>query len=252
LQKAISWLKFELIAKYKKENMKTFLVVGGTSGIGLETTKILSKENRVIVLSRTNRNLDGINNVEFHPADVTKSVEELPEINDSIDGLVYCPGTINLKPLKSLKLEDFQNDFEINLLGAIKVINKYFNNLKSAGKSSLVLFSTVAVQTGMPYHASVASSKGAVEGLTRTLAAEFAPNIRVNCIAPSITNTPLAEKLLNNEVKFKASEDRHPLKRIGSADEIAKTVEFLLSSSTGFITGQIVKVDGGISSLKIL
>lgn len=230
--------------------MQTYLVIGGTSGIGLETTKLLSQNNRVIVLSRTNRNLDGINNVEFHPADVTKSVDELPQINDPIDGIVYCPGTINLKPLKSLKLEDFQNDFEVNLIGAFKIINKYFSNLKSAEKASIVLFSTVAVQTGMPYHASVAASKGAVEGLTRSLAAEFAPNIRVNCIAPSITNTPLAEKLLNNETKLKASEDRHPLKRIGSAEEIAKTVEFLLSTSSGFITGQIVKVDGGISSVK--
>jgi NAD(P)-dependent dehydrogenase (short-subunit alcohol dehydrogenase family) len=190
--------------------------------------------------------------VEFHPADVTKSADELPQINEPIDGIIYCPGTINLKPLKSLKIEDFQNDFEVNVLGAVKVINKYFNNLKSAEKSSVVLFSTVAVQTGMTYHASVSASKGAVEGLTRSLAAEFSPNIRVNCIAPSITNTPLADKLLNNEAKLKASEDRHPLKRIGSAEEIAKIVEFLLSSNSGFITGQILKVDGGISSVKIL
>ncbi len=235
-----------------RESGKTYLVVGGTSGIGLETTKILSQNNRVIVLSRTNRNLIELSNVEFSSADVTKSADELPQINDPIDGIVFCPGTINLKPLKSLKIEDFQNDFEVNLLGAVKVINKYYNNLKSAGKSSIVLFSTVAVQTGMPYHASVAASKGAIEGLTRSLAAEFAPSIRVNCIAPSITDTPLAEKLLNNEVKLKASEDRHPLKRIGSAEEIAQTVEFLLSEKSGFITGQIIKVDGGISSVKIV
>lgn len=230
--------------------MNTYLVVGGTSGIGLETTKLLSQNNRVIVLSREKRNLDGLNNVEFFQADVTKSFDEFPQISEPIRGLVYCPGTINLKPLKSLKIEDFQNDFEVNLIGAVKVINKYFNNLKEVGKSGIVLFSTVAVQTGMQYHASIASAKGAVEGLTRSLAAEFAPNIRVNCIAPSITNTPLAEKLLNNEAKLKASEDRHPLKRIGSAKEIAKTVAFLLSESASFITGQIVKVDGGISSVK--
>ena len=232
--------------------MKTYLIIGGTSGIGLEATKLLSQNNRVIVLSRTNKNLDELNNVEFHSAEVTKSADELPQIDDSIDGLVYCPGTINLKPLKSLKLEDFQNDLEINLLGAVKVINKYFSNLKSAEKASIVLFSTVAVQTGMPYHASVASSKGAIEGLTRTLAAEFAPGIRVNCIAPSITNTPLAEKLLNNELKLKASEERHPLKRIGNAKEIAETVAFLLSDSASFLTGQVIKVDGGISSIKTL
>lgn len=235
-----------------RESGKTYLIIGGTSGIGLEATKLLSQNNRVIVLSRTNKNLDELNNVEFHSAEVTKSADELPQIDDSIDGLVYCPGTINLKPLKSLKLEDFQNDLEINLLGAVKVINKYFSNLKSAEKASIVLFSTVAVQTGMPYHASVASSKGAIEGLTRTLAAEFAPSIRVNCIAPSITNTPLAEKLLNNELKLKASEERHPLKRIGNAKEIAETVAFLLSDSASFLTGQVIKVDGGISSIKTL
>lgn len=232
--------------------MNTYLVVGGTSGIGLETTKLLSQNNRVIVLSREKRNIDGLNNVEFFQADVTKSFDELPQISEPINGLVYCPGTINLKPLKSLKIEDFQNDFEVNLIGAVKVINKYFNNLKEAGKSGIVLFSTVAVQTGMQYHASIASAKGAVEGLTRSLAAEFAPNIRVNCIAPSITNTPLAEKLLNNEAKLKASEDRHPLKRIGDAKEIAETVAFLLSDSASFITGQILKVDGGLSSVKTI
>lgn len=232
--------------------MKTFLIVGGTSGIGLEVTKILSRNNRVIVISRTKRNIDGLDNVEFFSADITKSIEELPQISDSIDGMVYSPGTINLKPLKSLKLEDFQYDFEVNLLGAVKVINKYFNNLKDAGKSSIVLFSTVAVQTGMPYHASIASAKGAIEGLTRSLAAEFAPNIRVNCIAPSITYTPLAEKLLNNETKVKASEERHPLKRIGSAKEIAELVAFILSDSASFITGQIITVDGGISSIKTI
>jgi len=232
--------------------MNTYIVVGGTSGIGLETTKLLSNNDRVVVISREKKNIDGLANVGFYPSDITKSADELPQINDPIDGIVYCPGTINLKPLKSLKLEDFQNDLEINLLGAVKVINKYFSNLKSAEKASIVLFSTVAVQTGMPYHASIASAKGAIEGLTRSLAAEFSPSIRVNCIAPSITNTPLADKLLNNESKLKASEDRHPLKRIGSAEEIAHTVEFLLSDKSGFITGQIIKIDGGISSVKIL
>jgi NAD(P)-dependent dehydrogenase (short-subunit alcohol dehydrogenase family) len=235
-----------------QESGKTYLVVGGTSGIGLETTKLLSQNNRVIVLSREKRNLEGLSNVEFFSTDITKSADDLPQIEGGINGIVYCPGTINLKPMKSLKIEDFQNDFEINLLGAVKVINKYFNNLKSSGKASIVLFSTVAVQTGMQYHASIASAKGAVEGLTRSLAAEFAPSIRVNCIAPSITNTPLAEKLLNNEAKQKASEDRHPLKRVGDSKEIAELVSFLLSESSGFITGQIFKADGGISSVKNL
>lgn len=232
--------------------MKTYLIIGGTSGIGLETTKLLSQNNRVIVISREQKNIDGLLNVIFYPADVTKTIDDLPNIDGEINGIVYCPGTINLKPIKSLKIEDFQNDFEVNVLGAVKIINKYFANLKSAENASIVLFSTVAVQTGMQYHASIASAKGAIEGLTRSLAAELAPSIRVNCIAPSITNTPLAEKLLNNEAKLKASEDRHPLKRIGSAKEISELVSFLLSENSGFITGQIIKADGGISSVKTL
>ncbi len=232
--------------------MKTFLIAGGTSGIGLETAKLLGVNDRVIVLGRENKNIRSNPNLVFIFTDVTKSSDEYPQISEPLNGIVYCPGTINLKPFRSLKPGDFQNDLEINFLGAVKVISKYLPNLKAAGKSGIVLFSTVAVQTGMPYHASIASAKGAVEGLTRSLAAEFAPDIRVNCIAPSITNTPLAEKLLNSEAKLKASEDRHPLKRIGNAEEIAELTVFLLSDKSGFITGQIIKTDGGISSLKTL
>lgn len=233
--------------------MKTFLIAGGTSGIGLETVKLLSKNNdSVIILGTEKRNIGDLLNTVFYTADILRSADELPQITEPLDGIVYCPGTINLKPFRSLKPEDYQNDLDINLLGAVKLINKYLPNLKAAGKASIVLFSTVAVQTGMPYHASVASAKGAVEGLARSLAAEFAPHIRVNCIAPSITSTPLAEKLLNSETKMKSSEERHPLKRIGSAEEIAELTVFLLSDNSGFITGQIIKADGGISSVRIL
>ena len=233
--------------------MKTFLIAGGTSGIGLETVKLLSKNNdSVIILGREKNNTGDLLNTVFYTADILRPADELPQITEPLDGIVYCPGTINLKPFRSLKPEDYQNDLEINLLGAVKLINKYLPNLKAAGKASIVLFSTVAVQTGMPYHASIASAKGAVEGLARSLAAEFAPHIRVNCIAPSITSTPLAEKLLNSETKMKSSEERHPLKRIGSAEEIAELTVFLLSDNSGFITGQIIKADGGISSVRIL
>ena len=230
--------------------MKNYLIVGGTSGMGFELVKILSGDNNVYVLGRTERNLSSLKNVKFLSVDITKDILSFPELKENLDGLVYAPGTINLKPFKSLRMSDFQNDLEINLLGAVKIIQKYLPNLKSVSKSSIVLFSTVAVKIGMPFHASIAASKGAVEGLTKSLAAEFAPTIRVNCIAPSITNTPLAERLLSNEQKIKSSEERHPLKRIGNAMEIAKLADFLLSEQSGFISGQIFNVDGGISSIK--
>ena len=232
--------------------MKTYLIVGGTSGIGLETVKRLAAESeKIYVIGRNERNLDELENVEFHSADIQKDESELPQIDDALSGLVYAPGTINLKPFRSLRMEDYQNDFDVNFLGAVKIISKYLPNLKSAQKSGIVLFSTVAVQTGMKFHASIAASKGAIEGFTRSLAAELAPEIRVNAIAPSLTDTPLAEKLLNSESKFKNSEDRHPLKKIGKAGEIAAMVSFLLSDDAGFITGQVLKIDGGISSLKV-
>jgi NAD(P)-dependent dehydrogenase (short-subunit alcohol dehydrogenase family) len=231
--------------------MKTYLIVGGTSGIGLETVKILCENNKLIVFSRKNELTLDNENIKYYQVDVTKDLNEFPEISESLNGLVYLPGTITLKPFQNLKLEDFQYDMEINFYGAIKTVKKYLNNLKTSQKASIVLFSSVAAQTGMPYHSSISSAKSGLEGLTRSLAAEFAPYIRVNCIAPSITITPLAEKFINNETKLNALEERHPLKRIGSASEIAKLVEFLLSNNSEFITGQIITVDGGIGTLKI-
>lgn len=232
--------------------MKTYLIAGGSSGIGLETVRLLSASNNINAISRTQKNLENLPNFRFYQADVTNSEDKLPALEGEIHGILYAPGSINLKPFKNLKAEDFRSDFELNLIGAVTIIRKYLDNLKAAGNASIVLFSTVAVQTGMPYHASVAAAKGAVEGLTRSLAAEFAPSIRVNCLAPSLTSTPLAERLINTEVKLEASKERHPLKRIGSAAETAELVSFLLSEKSSFITGQVIKIDGGISSLKLL
>ena len=175
-------------------------------------------------------------------------LETLPE---TLQGLVYCPGTIVLKPFQRLTADDFKEDFNINLLGAVKVIQGCIKQLrKSPSGASIVLFSTVAVKTGMPFHASVASAKAAVEGLTRSLAAEFAPRIRVNAIAPSLTDTPLAQNLLSSEEKRKASADRHPLKRIGTPQEIARAAAHLLSDAGAWITGQVMPIDGGMSSLR--
>jgi 3-oxoacyl-[acyl-carrier protein] reductase len=232
---------------------KKYLIIGGSSGIGLALTNQLAAEaNKVIVFSRNQNQLHISNNIEFHSYDVLDENSELTTLDNELTGLAYCPGSINLKPFKSLKEQDYLNDFKINALGAVKAINKYFPNLKKSDKSLIVLFSTVAVQTGMPYHASVAMVKGAVEGLTRSLAAEFAPQIRVNAIAPSLTDTPMASRLLSSDEKREASAKRHPLNSFGKPEEIAKAAAYLLSDDSGWITGQIIHIDGGISSLRLI
>ncbi|MFM7662177.1 MAG: SDR family NAD(P)-dependent oxidoreductase [Bacteroidota bacterium] len=224
--------------------MKTFLFIGSNSDVALEAKKQLeSQGNKIISISR-NTLEDGSNFLNGNPV-----TNDLPEIEDSIDGLVYFPGSILLKPFKTLKQEDFQNEYEINVLGAINSIQKYCSKLTEG--SSVILFSTVAVQIGMPFHSAVSVSKGAIEGLTRALAAEFAPKIRVNCIAPSLTNTKMAEKFLSTPEKVEAVGLRHPLKKVGKKEDIANTVLFLLNDSSGWMTGQILHVDGGMSTLKI-
>jgi len=229
--------------------MSKFIIVGASSGIGFQLAKNLSeKEHTIYALNRNKVDLDSIPNCHFHEVDIAMEIPNFPNIEGAIDGLIYCPGTINLKPFRALKSEDFLNEYQINFLGAVKSIKQYLPNLQLTESSSIVLFSTVAVQTGMSFHASIASAKGAIEGLTRSLAAEFAPKIRVNAIAPSLTATPLADKLINNESKLKASEDRHPLKKIGSSSDMSQAVEFLLNAN--WMTGQIMHVDGGMSSVR--
>lgn len=232
---------------------KKYLIIGGSSGIGLALTNQLAAEaNKVIVFSRNQNQLQISHIVEFHPIDILNENLELPNLDHDLNGLAYCPGSINLKPFKSLKEQDYLNDFRINALGAIKVINKYLSNLKKSEKSSILLFSTVAVHTGMPYHTSVAMAKGAVEGLTRSLAAEFAPKIRVNAIAPSLTDTPMASRLLSSDEKKETSAKRHPLNSIGKPEEIAKAAAYLLSDDSSWVTGQVIHIDGGMSSLRLI
>jgi NAD(P)-dependent dehydrogenase (short-subunit alcohol dehydrogenase family) len=174
--------------------MQTFLIVGASSGIGFELAKSLTeKGNKVIALSRTDNNLASLNNIAHYQVDISIENPDFPIIDEAINGLIYCPGTINLKPFRALKPEDYLNEFNINALGAVKTIKQYLPNLTNAGNGNIVLFSTVAMQTGMAFHAGIAMAKGAVEGLTRSLAAEFAPKIRVNAVAPSLTATPLSD-----------------------------------------------------------
>ncbi len=228
---------------------KNILIIGGSSGIGLQIVKKLNEEHNVFVANRTNESLGGLNH-QYIKVDVSKETLDPSGLPDSLDGLVYCPGSINLRPFRGLKPETFIEDFNLNVMGAVRSINAVLKNLNNSSQASIVLFSTVAVQIGMPFHSSVAVSKGAIEGLTRSLAAELAPKISVNAIAPSIVNTPLAEKFLNSESKMERAVERHPLKKVGSADEIANfAIQLLFNSS--WMTGQILGIDGGIGSTKI-
>lgn len=225
---------------------KNILIIGGTSGIGLETVKALHNDANVFVASRSSESLSGLQ-VTHIPFDVTTDILDTSLLPDEISGLVYCPGSINLRPFKGLKPAAFEEDFQINVMGLVRTLHVVLSKFTSG--SSVVLYSTVAVKMGMPFHASVASAKGALEGLGKSLAAEWAPKIRVNIIAPSITDTPLANRFLNNEVKIEKSAQRHPLKRIGSAQDIAELTLFLLSDKSSWMTGQVIGIDGGMSAL---
>ena len=230
--------------------MKNYLVIGGSSGIGKEISEMLSKEN--IVFSTSRNNLSGtIENIRHIKYNVLEDEFDPGLLPNQIDGFVYCPGTINLRPFRSLKIETFRSDLELNLIGAIKTLQIILPKLQQSPYASIIFYSTVAVKTGMPFHSSVSSSKSALEGLTKSLAAEFAPKIRVNCIAPSIVNTPLANKFLNTEDKIEKAAARHPLNKIGTAKEIAQLTQYLLDEKSKWITGQIINIDGGISSVKV-
>lgn len=229
---------------------KNILVIGGSSGIGLALVTLLSPDNNVYVASRSSERIDGLK-VNYIPFDATKDTIDTSLLPETLDGFVYCPGSINLRPFKGLKIEAFTDDFEINVMGAVKSLKSVLGLLLASTKaSSVVFYSTVAVQTGMPFHSSISASKGAIEGLTRSLAAEFAPKIRVNAIAPSIVDTPLASKFLNNDVKMEKANERHPLGRIGTAKELADVTAFLLGDKSSWMTGRILQIDGGIGNLK--
>jgi 3-oxoacyl-[acyl-carrier protein] reductase len=225
---------------------KTYLFAGASSAVAQAVVAQMSGD-KIIGLSTKSAISSGYFS-HFQVVDYAKN--NLPDIAEPIDGLVYFSGSINLKPFNRISEDDFLNDYRINALGAVNVIQKYLSNLKNASSASIVLISTVAASQGMPYHASISMAKAAIEGLTIALAAEFAPNIRVNAVAPSLTQTPLAEKLLNTPEKVEASDKRHPLKRIGQPEDIANAVHFLLSDKASWMTGQVLNVDGGMSKVR--
>ena len=229
---------------------KNIVIIGASKGIGLALAQQLAAEGHQVFATYANTPPSIQHaHIHWHQLDVLAPTPlDLPEI---LDGLVYCPGTISLKPFNRFGMADFQIDYQLQVLGAIQSIQSALPALKKCKQASVVLFSTVAVQQGLPFHSLVSASKGAIEGLTRALAAEFAPKIRVNAIAPSLTDTPLAENLLNSDAKREANAARHPLKRVGEATDIAHMAAFLLSDNASWISGQVLHVDGGISSLRV-
>lgn len=233
---------------------KNVLLVGGSSGIGLELARRLLEAGAALTI--WSRRLPG----DLQPGGFAHSVvdvrlpigEQSPAVPQPLHGLAYCPGSITLGSFVRLTEQQFLSDFDVNLLGAVRVLKHCLGSFDKSG-ASVVLFSTVAVRTGFALHASVASAKGAVEGLVRSLAAEFAARrIRFNALAPSLTETPLAALLLSTEDKRARAAQRNPLGRIGTAGDLAAAAEFLLGEDSGWITGQVLPVDGGDSALRIL
>ena len=228
--------------------MKKYVIVGGSKGIGKETAELLAAEgHQVTVFSRTP--YEGpAHTIEWEEFDVLEDSWE-DQMPEDIDGLVYSVGSINLKPFRGLKTEVFEADFQLHVMGAIKALQAAYKNFNANSMPSVVLYSTVAVQRGMPFHATVSASKGAIEGLTRAIASEWAPKARINCIAPSLTDTPLAGKLLSTPEKKEAMGNNNPMKRVGEANDIAEMTAFLLSDKSSWMTGQIIHIDGGQSVL---
>ena len=231
--------------------MKTYIIIGASSGIGLQLAKTLADKGDTVIGTYNSHAVENNQNITYHPLNVTAAELDLSFFPEVIDGIVYCPGSINLKPFGRIKAEDFLSDFNLQVGGLIKVLQYAFPALKKSEHAAVVVFSTVAVQLGLPFHSQVSASKGAIEGFTKALSAEWAPSIRVNCIAPSLTDTPLAANLINTEEKKAANALRHPLKKIGTAIDIANMAAFLLSENAAWITGQIIHVDGGMSTVKV-
>lgn len=232
--------------------MANYLVIGASSGIGKALANQLADSGHQVfgTFYTTETDLEH-SSIQYHRLNVLDEHVSFDFLPVTLAGVVYCPGSINLRPFERIKPDDFLHDYQLQVVGAVKVIQAVVSRLKNTENASIVFFSTVAVQTGLPFHSQVSASKGAIEGLTKALAAEYAPKIRVNCIAPSLTETPLAASLVNSEQKREANAQRHPLKRIGRAEDLANVAEFLLSDKASWITGQIIHTDGGYSTLKV-
>ena len=231
--------------------MLNYLIIGASSGIGKSLLNILVAQGHKVYATYNQHPIEESTQLVATHLDITTEFSSMEFLPDTLDGFVYCPGSIQLRPFARIKPESFMSDFELQVVGAIKTLQLALPKLKLAPHASVVFFSTVAVQKGFNYHSQVATSKGAIEGLTRSLAAELAPAIRVNAIAPSLTDTPLTAKLLSSYDKKEANAQLHPLKKIGSPEDIAEMAAFLLSGKSSWMTGQIIAVDGGKSSINL-
>lgn len=230
--------------------MKNILLIGGSYGIGLALAKELQFDNKVYIAARTNETITDMN-INYIPFDATTDTLDTSKLPEVLDGLVYCPGSIQLRPFKNLKIDGFESDMHINFISMVKVVQTVLHNLTASNQSSIVLFSSVAASMGMPFHTSIAAAKGAIEGFAKALAAEYAPKIRVNVIAPALTDTPLANKFLNSDENKEKSAQRNPLKKVGTSEDLAQMASFLLSEKSNWISGQIFHVDGGMSTLLV-
>ncbi|MBT8221311.1 MAG: SDR family oxidoreductase [Bacteroidia bacterium] len=230
--------------------MHNYLVIGGSSGIGQAIVGKLSEQGHQVWATYNKNPQTDTQGIHYSHLDVLQDEINLDNLPETLHGIAYCPGSIDLKPFSRLREQQFIDDYRLQVVGATRIIQAVLPKLKSADQASIVLFSSIAAQHGFNFHSLVSASKGAIEGLTRALSAELAPKIRINAIAPALTDTPLSSRLLNTEQKRTHHAEMNPLKKYGAAEDIAEAATFLLTDKASWMTGQVIHVDGGMSVIR--